>query len=222
MRAPEWEAAGRPPDTQPPRFPVPLRALTQVTSGLCRNSSTSCDTVTSMLSRGRAAQSGSGSGRRARETKAGREPTVRGCGPARPGRARGWGRGGGRRSDAVPPRSPGALRSLAKPSRTGRGARGGAGPGAGRGHSTWRPECAGRCSLRAQTWAREEEARCYPQAAGLRTGASALPTPRLLPSRSSFRMLAPRVCAPAMALPSIHHSTPWRRASPGRSAQRQL
>lgn len=69
-------------------------ALTQVTSGLCRNSSTSCDTVTSMLSRGRAAQSGSGSRRRARETKAGREPTVLGCCPARPGRARGWGRGG--------------------------------------------------------------------------------------------------------------------------------
>lgn len=50
-------------------------------------------------------------------------------------------------------RSPGALRSLAERSRTGRGARG----GAGRGHSTWRPERAGRCSLRAQTWPPGEE-----------------------------------------------------------------
>lgn len=182
---------------------MPLRALTQVTSGLCRNSSTSCDTVTSMLSRGRAAQSGSGSRQRARETKAGREPTVRGCGPARRGRARGWGRAGGGRGDAVPPRSPGALRSLAERSRTGRGARGGARTGAGRGHSTWRPGCAGRCSLRAQTWAREEEAQCYPQAAGVRTDASALPTSRLLPSRSSFRMLAlrpPHACEPLLWL----------------------
>lgn len=80
-----------------------------------------------MLSRGRAAQSGSGSRRRARETKAGREPTVLGCCPARPGRARGWGRGEGGRGDAVPSSAAAgrpAQPSGAEPNGAGRGARG--------------------------------------------------------------------------------------------------
>lgn len=117
---PKGKPTGTPTRPGASRFPAPhgvgagRDALTQVTSGLCRNISTSCDTVTSMLSRGRAAQSGSGSRRRARETKAGREPTVRGCGPARPGRARGWGRGGEGGATRSFPRPPGALRCLAE------------------------------------------------------------------------------------------------------------
>lgn len=189
-----------------------------------------------MLSRGRAAQSGSGSRRRARETKAGREPTVRGCSPACPGRARGWGRGGkeGGATRSLPRPPPGAQRSLVERSPTGRGGeRVGSGDasGEGRGHSTWPPECAGRCSLRAQTWAR-----CWPGrqrgsvlssgcriAHGCRRSAVSRAS---LPCRSPFRMHAvwpSHPCAPpAVALPSLYHCTQGWRACPGRSAPQHL
>lgn len=82
--------------------------------------------------------------------------------PRPPGESKRMGAGGreGGATRSLPRPRPGALRSLVERSPTGRGGeRVGSGDasGEGRGHSTWRPECAGRCSLRAQTWAR-----CWP------------------------------------------------------------
>lgn len=219
---------------------MPLRALTQVTSGLCRNSSTSCDTVTSMLSRGRAAQSGSGSRRRrrrARETKAGREPTVRGCGPARPGRARRWGRGGRGRDDAVPSSvSCSVARCPAQPSGEephGAGSAWGAG-GSGDGSGAGPQHVAARVRGQVQP-ARADLGPGGRGSAALASGSRVCAPVRLLCRRPGFSpfLEGPLGCwrcgrphASASLLrpypPSTLAHRAGRRARPGRSAQRQL
>lgn len=116
--------------------------------------------------------------------------------PRPPGASERVGARRGGRGDAVPPWPPGALRSLAEPSRAQRGGgargewggeRGGAtargGPSARAGAA-----CARRPGRGAGPGGRG--ARYYPLAAGSRTGASALLSPGFLPSRSSFRMQA--------------------------------
>lgn len=140
--------------------------------------------------------------------------------------------GGATRSLPRPP--PGAQRCLVERSPTGRGGeRVGSGDasGEGRGHSTWRPECAGRCSLRAQTWARcwHGRQRGSVLSSGCRIAhrcrRSAV-SRASLPCRSPFRIQAvwpSHPCAPpAVALPSLYHCTQGWRACPGHSAPQHL